>query len=404
MQENFKCKICETNLQSVLNLGKTPLANSLLEKKTSISEEFDLHLLGCPKCKNLQLSKFISADLLYKEYLYITPDSSMLSNHYDFLIKYLLENSIITASSFAVEIGCNAGQFLEKLDKFTSKTIGVDPASNIVDIAEDKGLKIYNEFFNESIVNSIINEHGKANTIIARHCFAHNEFPHEMVRAAGSLLSDDGSMVIENAYALNTIMNGEFDQIYHEHMYYYSLKSLNALFNLYGFEIVDATIGMIHGGSIVAVAKRKGLSKKSPNLLIFEELEKIYLNDLALKDFAVRCKSNIENITRLVTNISQSGKTIYSYGATAKGNTLLNSAGLDSNIISACVDSTSIKQGKFLPGSTIPIISEEEASENWPDFYFLTAWNYRDEIISKVRSSGNYHTRFIIPFPNVHIN
>ena len=225
-----------------------------------------------------------------------------------------------------------------------------------------------------------------------------------MVKAASIMLRHDGAMVVENAYALNTVMNGEFDQIYHEHMYYYSLTSLNALFGLYGFEIVDATIGMVHGGSIIAVAKRIGTAKKSTSLMVFEELENIYLSEQSIKNFSKNCLRNIENIQRLVTKISDSGKTIYCYGATAKGNTLLNSAKIDNRTIKACVDSTDIKQGKFLPGSRIPIISEEDAFSNWPDFFLLTAWNYRDEIISKVRRSGNFHTRFIIPFPNVHVN
>lgn len=400
----MKCKICGYALNSALDLGKTPLANSLVPNNSVSSQMFDLHLLRCGNCKNMQLSEFISADILYENYLYATPDSTMLSSHYDFLMQFLLNSSLIGKDSTSVEIGCNVGQFLERLTEVSKVAFGVDPAQNIVEVARSRGLNVHNEFFTEKTAVRLKEDYGQADLVVARHCFAHNEFPHEMIKAASEILSNDGAMVIENAYVLNTVMNGEFDQIYHEHMYYYSLSSLSALFRPYGFEIVDATIGMIHGGSIVAVAKRIGRANKSSNLLIFEELEDIYLSDQSIEDFAIKSLGNIENIRRLVTKISDSGKTIYSYGATAKGNTLLNAAKLDWRSIAACVDSTVIKQGKLLPGSMIPIISEEEAFGDWPDFFLLTAWNYREEIISKVRRSGNFHTRFIVPFPNVHVN
>ena len=400
----MKCKICNHETKSILNLGETPLANRLLDNQDEECEKFRLDLHCCIQCRNLQLSEFVSADVLYKNYLYVTPNSSTLETHYDFLIDYLLSRNTLGKNKSVVEIGCNAGQFLKKLNDVCFSAIGVDPAENIVQAAKDHGLNVVNNFFNISVALDIKKEFGPVDAVIARHCFAHNEFPHDMLKAASELLVDEGAIVIENAYVLNTVLNTEFDQVYHEHMYYYSIASLNALLDQYGFEIVDATIGSVHGGSIIAIAKRKGVSERSKNLLIFEELEAIQLSDECLEYFSKRCCKNIENIQRLLTKIHTSGKTIYSYGATAKGNTLMNSMNITCDIISACVDSTNIKQGKFLPGSKIPIVSEEEAFINPPDFYFLTAWNYKDEIIKKVRTMGNYNTRFIIPFPNVHIN
>jgi hypothetical protein len=210
-------------------------------------------------------------------------------------------------------------------------------------------------------------------------------------------------MIIENAYAINTLMNGEFDQIYHEHMYYYTLTSVAALYKAYGFELIDATVGDVHGGSIIAVLARQGKRAKSKALQAMFEIEKLALDTQSVLEFASRSEKNKANLAELIRFLSDAGNTIYSYGATAKGNTLLNSMGINSSIIKFCIDNTPIKIGKYLPGSEILIQSEEFGSNNPPDYYFLTAWNYKSEIIKKVRKTGNYKTRFIVPFPHVHI-
>ncbi len=156
----------------------------------------------------------------------------------------------------------------------------------MVEIARSGVLQVHNEFFTEVTSLSRREEYGLADIVVARHCLTHNEFPHEMIKAAHLILSNDGAMAIANAYALNTVMNGGIDRTYHEHMYYYSVSSCSVLWELRGSEIVDATVGMVHGGSIIVVAKRIGRANKNNNLMIFEELEDIYLPDHSIKEFS----------------------------------------------------------------------------------------------------------------------
>ena len=216
-------------------------------------------------------------------------------------------------------------------------------------------------------------------------------------------LLDDGYFIIENAYTLNTILNGEFDQIYHEHMYFYTISSLKNLLSQFNFEIIDSTIAPVHGGSIIAVCARKNKYQISHDHKIQEKIENIMLTSDRIDSFVNQVNKTITNLKEIVRAIKEEGKSIYCYGATAKGNTLLNSCNITSKQVDYCIDNTDIKIGKFLPGSKIEIISETKGLDNPPDFFLLTAWNYASEIIDKVRSTGNLKSKFIIPYPNPHI-
>ena len=386
-----------------LDLGNTYLANNLTDGDDIDNDQFPLCLCYCQNCKNLQLNYFVDAETLYKKYMYVTPNSSMLERHYAFLLQTLLDQKYLTRDSRVAEIGSNAGQFLRILTESVELAVGIEPATNIVEMEQNLNLNVHNDFFNIHSASRVANQFGKMNCIVARHCFAHNENPGDMIEAADLLLDEHGVMVIENAYALNTILNGEFDQIYHEHMYYYTLSSLDSLFNKYGFELVDATIGEVHGGSVIAVAARKDKMKKSNSLANYLYLEDISLNVEAIDKFTEQSRNTISKLKLLIEHLKKSGAKIYSYGATAKGNTLLNSLNLRNSEIEVCVDSTDLKHGKYLPGSGIQVVSELYGEQNPPDYYLLTAWNYKSEIVQKVRSTGNYTTKFIIPFPSIHI-
>jgi novobiocin biosynthesis protein NovU/D-mycarose 3-C-methyltransferase len=218
------------------------------------------------------------------------------------------------------------------------------------------------------------------------------------------LLPQNGKLVIENAYALNTIKENEFDQIYHEHMFYYSIRSMSALLDIHNLQLIDVLTSLVHGGSIIFIAAHKSINNKiSESILQHLTNEEIILNSIAIKNFSNKTLEIKAHLKMLITELKLENKTIYTYGATAKGNTLLNFVGISQREIPFCVDNTKIKHGKFLPKSRIKIISEEEGLDNPPDYFLLTAWNYQDEIIKKVRSAGNKHSKFIVPFPSVHI-
>ena len=403
IMENSTCRICGNIADTILDLGRTPLANSLVDKETK-EDTYELKLQYCENCGNFQLSQCIDNELLYSNYLYQTPNSELLDTHYNNLLTFFKKNNYLNENTTCLEIGCNKGQLLDKIAEFIKcKPVGIDPAENILKQNNYNNVNYEINFFNKISASSLVKKYSKFNLIIARHCFAHNERPHDILEALQASLTEDGLFVIENPYTLNTILNGEFDQIYHEHMYFYTIKSLKNLLKQFDYEIIDSFIAPVHGGSIVAICGSKNTRSISHSHRIYEDIENIMLSNMQITSFTEQVNKTILNLRNIIKTIKKENKSIFCYGATAKGNTLLNTCKFTNKDIDYCVDSTQIKIGKFLPGSKIEIISEEQGTKNPPDFYLLTAWNYSSEIISKVRASGNYSTKFIIPYPNPHI-
>lgn len=400
----MSCRICNFDTKTFLELGDSPPANALLSKPIKNIKKFPLVLEFCPSCKSVQLRDCLNAEDLYKYYFYETPKSTILSEHYKYLTNFLVTRKYMKENSNVVEVGSNVGDYLKFIKSKVASILGVDPAENIAIKANKDGIPTIPSFFNLKVANEIVKTKGKSDLIIARHCFAHNSNPHKLLNASKELLSDDGHLVIENAYALNTLENNEFDQIYHEHMFYFSIQSMQKALSMNGLKLVDIMISLIHGGSIVFVADKIERSTTRSDLLEkYLNYESSVLQEALLNRFANNALKIKEDLKKIICNISKSKKNIiYSYGATAKGNTLINFLDLDEGIISFCIDNTKIKQNKFLPGSNIPIVDEDFAKSNPPNYFLLTAWNYKDEIIKKVRESGNLDTIFILPFPSPH--
>lgn len=397
------CRICDSLTVEVLDLGRMPPANSLKENPDDPETLYGLTLEWCRTCDNVQLRETLGIDELYRNYMYITPPSSMLTAHYAFLLEYLLASRFVGPASFVVEPGSNAGNFLAHIKDSVGRVLGVDPAATIAAMANQAGIPTIAQAFGREVAAGIRSEHGPADLVVARHCMAHNETPHEMMAAAASVMANDGVLVIENAYVVDTIENGEFDQVYHEHMFYFSIHSMQTLLKRHGMRLVDVVMSLVHGGSIIFVAARGTSGSVRPSVRRYEARERQTLTSRTFDRFARRAREAREQLRELVDGLVDRSQTIFTYGATAKGNTLLNFTGLTRREIPYCVDSTPMKQGRFLPMSNIEVISEDAAAAHPPDYYLLTAWNYQDEIIGKVRHHGNYDTKFIIPIPYVRI-
>ena len=398
------CRICGHQTEAVLDLGESPPANSLLESPADYCRSFPLVLEHCDKCGNLQLRDCLDAIDLYQNYLYVTPDSQQLHAHYARLCSWLIAADYLNSQSFVLEVGSNIGLFLRFLQPQVRKVLGIDPAMNICQMATDAGIDTVCDFFNPRSAGLIRNIHGAPDAVVARHCLAHNRDPHVLVEAAAGLMSTDAHLVIENAYVLNTVQQNEFDQIYHEHMFYFGIRSMSALLDRHGMHLVNVLLSPVHGGSIVFVAKlRHAANKVADAVAEHAEREDTLLTSSAFRRFRANTESIRLSLRDLVFDLVARGKSIYTYGATAKGNTLLNYVGITRAQIPFCADSTPGKQGRYLPQSLIRVISEEEALAKPPDYFLLTAWNYREEIIAKVRQTGNDTSRFIVPVPSVQV-
>ena len=399
------CRICKNKTTELLDLGSMPPANSLLEPDAqSKLEKYPLVLDFCDSCFNLPLRDCLGADDLYSHYLYTTPKSSILKEHYSKLISFLVENDYLTLDTNLLEIGSNSGEFLKVVKPFVKNVLGVDPATDVANKANDNGIKTIVDFFGADSIPNISRLMPKPDLIIGRHSLAHNCDAHELMSSAYELLAEDGVLVIENAYALDTITNTEFDQIYHEHMFYYSLRSLEELLSKSSMHLINCMESPIHGGSMIFVAAKKSSghyysdrllkSKRNESLLFTSERIRQFANDSI--ELSLQLKS-------LLKKLRAEGKVVYCYGATAKGSTLINFSKITKEEVKCCIDSTPEKQGKVMAGSEIPIFNEQFAIENPPDFFLLTAWNYKDEIIKKYRENSSCNAKFIVPIPNLDI-
>jgi len=220
------CRICGGETFLVVNLGYQPFANALEENPDNDVKTYPLKMHVCNVCSVGQLSYCADSRELYENYLYVSPDSTALSAHFKEVADFLKQYKYMDGSSTVLEIGSNVGHFLKFIEPHVKSIVGVDPAVNISKFANDRGVRTINDFFNIESAKEVLRKEGKKDLIVARHCFAHNEKPQLMLEGVRDLLSDEGVFVIENAYFLDTVNHCEVDQIYHEHMYFYNLRSI----------------------------------------------------------------------------------------------------------------------------------------------------------------------------------
>ena len=315
------CRICNNSVQSLFDFGSQELANRLtntLDEALTLPRQ-ELHATYCKQCYSVQLNECVDKEILYDNYLYSTPKSELLSSHYKQVKKKFIQHGLLTGDTFLLEVGSNNGEFLKVFLEEGVDVLGVDPASNIVQLANSSGVPTICDYFNKAVAMQILKEkEKKADLIVARHCFAHNEKPNQILEGMTELLADTGTIMIENAYAINTLLRGEFDQIYHEHMYYYSLTSLKSLLNRYGVYIYDVDFSSVHGGSIIVFASADPKRGESELIKKLEIIEKHLFSEKSIKSFQNLASDNIMEIRSFVDLLHAADYKIDCYGATAK--------------------------------------------------------------------------------------
>lgn len=397
------CRVCGSEkLHKFLSLGATPLANSFLRKDQLDNPEdlYPLDVYFCSNCYLVQLLDVVSPEVLFTEYAYVTGASKPMQAHFTGFAEDVIENFKISKDSLVVDIGSNDGTLLHCFSNFCLRMLGIEPASNIARLAEANGIPTVNDFFNEDCAMNVYKEYGSADIITATNVFAHADNLESILRGVNHLLSDNGVFIIEVPYLLNLLNNMEFDTIYHEHLSYFAVHPLVYLFRKFGMEVVDVKQIPVHGGSI-RVFVQKSPKQQSQNVTKFLLMER----EAKLDSLSTYMKSakNValikEKLVKLLKALKDEGARITGYGATAKGNTLLNYCKIGTDILDYISDTTPFKQRRYTPGMHIPVFPEEEFHEEPPDYALLLAWNYADEISqkeSKYRQNGG---KFILPVP-----
>jgi len=395
-----KCSTCKFPVEEVINIGDSPPANNFINTLDEKATSFPLIVDYCSNCHGIQLRHCLEMDELFANYSYMTPDAQSLDDQYKKIINYLKESTILNAEMQCLEIGSNTGRFLKELQPDVKAVLGVEPAENIVKVAQDNGINTICKFFSAAVGEEIYEEHGNFDIVFARHMFAHNPNPQELIKGANNVMRSKGYFLIENAYAVDTFLHGEIDQIYHEHMFYFSLQSIKNLMDLHGFYLVDFLTTDVHGGSLVYIFSNdptESPAKKVTESLAYEQ--SLFEEKKIFKIFNEKIASLKNNVKSELAQAIAKDKKIIVYGAPAKAFTMFTYLNLNSDDISFCVDTTETKIGKIFPIFNIPILCESELTNQEYDVVLVCAWNYQEEILLKSNRLFKKGTKLIFPLP-----
>jgi SAM-dependent methyltransferase len=406
-QTEHACRSCgSSRLQPILSLGRTPLANRLLTQSQLSEPEprFALDLVLCPACSLVQITETVPPEQLFADYAYFSSFSDTMLAHAEQLSHQLIAEQQLTAASLVVEIASNDGYLLQNYLRAGIPVIGIEPAANIAHVANhERGIPTLNEFFTRELGQQLAAQHRRADVLHAHNVLAHVADLNGTVSGMHAVLAPHGIAVIEAPYIKPLLDGAEFDTIYHEHLCYFSLTALDRLFARNGLTIVDVELLKIHGGSLRIFAARSGAQSSRVRKLLAEEQAWGVDRIEAYQPFGQRVEQLKRDLLMLLQEVKSTGKRIAVYGASAKGSTLLNYFGIGRELIDFVVDRSSIKQGRFTPGTHLRIYSPEKLVEEQPDYCLLLSWNLAEEILHqqvRYRQSGG---KFIIPIPELKV-
>lgn len=403
------CRICKNkNLYRFLDLGTMPIPNGFIQKESLGEKEtyYPLAVCVCESCWLVQLTHVIPPAIMFKNYLYIPSTSITMLQHFKSLAEEIIEKYNVTNKDLVIDIGSNDGTLLGFFKEHEIKVLGIDPASNLAQVARLKGIDTIDDFFTAHLAERIMKEKGQARIITATNVVAHINDLHNLVKGVYHLLKKDGIFVMEFPYIVDLLNKNEFDTIYHEHLSYFAIKPLLQLFKKHQMKIIDLKRTPVHGGSIMLfVVKQNSLYKQSKIVkdYLYEEFLKKIDKKSTYEDFARRVKTIKKSLTQYLKELKSKGKKIVGYGASAKGNVLLNYCKIDTNLVSYIVDSIPYKQGRYTPGTHIIIHPETWLEKDMPDYALLLAWNFTDEILRKQRHFREKGGQFIITIPYLRI-
>ncbi len=399
------CRICGyAPLHDVLDLGETPLANALLATPQAPEETYPLKLVFCPQCTLVQITETVAPEILFRDYLYFSSFSDTLLEHARTLSAAMIERWELNADSLVVEIASNDGYLLQYYQGAGVPVLGVEPARNIAEVAQnERNIPTIPEFFNLALAESLIADGRRADLIHAHNVLAHVSELRSVVAGFAALLQPEGVVVVEAPYIKPLIDHREFDTIYHEHLCYFSLTALDHLFSDHGLTIFDVEQLPIHGGSLRIFAGHHHPRQASVTQLLAEE-RAWGVGDLRFyADFAEKVEALKAELLAVLHERKAQGRRIAAYGASAKGSTLLNYFGIGAETLDFVVDRSTYKQGRYTPGGHLPILPPEALLEQPVDDVLLLVWNFVDEILAQQAAFRQKGGQFIVPIPELRI-
>jgi len=407
----MKCRHCQTELiLSLIDLGTAPPSNAYLsENKLHASEKyFPLRVLVCEECFLVQTEDYADADELFAEdYAYFSSFSTTWLKHADEYVGEMASRFLLSENSHIVEVAANDGYLLQYAKARSIPCLGVEPTSSTAKAARNKGIEIVEEFFGVELAKKLVAQGKQADLTAANNVLAHVPDINDFVGGFAELLKPEGVATFEFPHLLRLMAENQFDTIYHEHYSYLSLTAVKRIFESNGLNVFDVETLSTHGGSLRVFAQRKdaGAHDVVDNVRKILELEE----SMGMTDsrfymgFQSKAEGVKNNLLSFLIEAKKSGKTVVGYGAAAKGNTLMNYAGIRADLLNYVVDRNPAKQDKFLPGSRIPILSEAQLKETQPDYVVILPWNLRNEVTEQLEYVRQWGGSFVVAVPELEI-
>jgi ubiquinone/menaquinone biosynthesis C-methylase UbiE len=405
-----KCRFCNDELKTTfVNLGTFPLSNSFLDEVSLTKKEqfFPLHVFVCDNCFLVQLEEFENPEKIFNNYAYFSSYSETWVIHAKNYVQDMIKQFDLKNNNFVVEIASNDGYLLQHFHNRNIPCLGIEPAENVAEVAKQKGIQTLVKFFGINTAKELVSQGKKADLLLGNNVLAHVPNINDFVEGMKIILKPNGIITMEFPHLMQLIDKNQFDTIYHEHFSYFSLYTVKKIFEYHGLKIFDVEELSTHGGSLrIYCTHAKN----------FTHIVNVTVNDLLEREneFGITQISTYTNFQKQIIKIKddlckfiisevKSGKKIVCYGAAAKGNTLLNYCNIGLDQIDYVVDRNPYKQGRYLPGTHIPIKSPEEIQKTKPDYLLILPWNLQEEVMNQMNYIRDWGAKFVIPIPEVKI-
>jgi len=409
MRPNFQCRFCDASLRyTFADLGSSPLANSFIppEKLFEMEPFYPLTVFVCESCLLVQIPEFERATAIFDEYAYFSSYSESWLEHARNYVDMITARLGCDGSSQVVEIASNDGYLLQYFKERKVPVLGIEPAANVARAAEERGIPTVVDFFGASLAQRLAEEGKRADLIVGNNVLAHVPDINGFVKGLQILLKPGGSITMEFPHLMRLIEFNQFDTIYHEHFSYLSLYAVEKIFAAYGLSIYDVEELPTHGGSLRIFAQHAGERGESSERLseLRRREEEAGLRTLeGYLEFQDCMEETKRRFLGFLIDSRNDGKQVVGYGAPAKGNTLLNYCGVRGDLLRYTVDKSPHKQGRYLPGTRIPIHAPEKILETRPDYVVILPWNLKQEVMQQMKDVRSWGGKFVVPIPEVEV-
>jgi predicted TPR repeat methyltransferase len=404
------CRFCGVRLEhTVVDLGMSPLCESYVsaDRLNCVEPFYPLHVWVCSECFLVQVEEYVTGEEIFTDYAYFSSYSESWLAHSKRYVDQMIEQLHLTPESRVIEVASNDGYLLQYFVHRGIPVLGIEPAANVAKVAEEKGVPTLIKFFGRETARELVASGDRADLLLGANVLAQVHDLNDFVAGLQILLAPGGTITIEFPHVMRMIDGNQFDTIYHEHFSYFSLYSAERIFAAHGLAIYDVEELPTHGGSLRIYARHADEDHRPETQRLADvrqrELDAGVATVGYYASFEGRVRETKRRLLATLIDIKQRGQRVVAYGAPGKGNTLLNYCGIRDDFVDFTVDRSPHKQGKFLPGTRIPVLHPDRLREARPDYVLILPWNIKDEIMAQLSSIREWGGQFLVPIPEARV-